>query len=513
MSWLWERVKRKTSAEYRKHRKQFKILSRPFYEMEQLRRENKVDQLINLDDYEVTQRVGHVTFTYRDKVMVWGGYMTLPNRDGEVLYRHSKYWRTNWLMTYSPISQTWTPIYSNPKDCPPPVSSGAVGVHGDTMYAFCGFVILNHIEQEVPENSLADRLAKGGTLELLTIDESEFPEATNVNSVHALNLRTRQWKRLNPSGSPPFPCDKLSAFDYNGKTYLFGGYGPQPEANLRLQAPTTVTWIMERRSGEVINRGWNNMLVEFDPGAAGGDGSWKWVGGRSDIWPSPRAAHAMAVDIKGGYALLFGGRFGSERLNDLFLLKMDTMCWSLLLPSTDDETADSHYCPIGRSWHTLTSISDNTFLLYGGYSTNEQPLSDCWLIEFDPLLHETDCAWNSLRLTRLRSHEDPWFGVRFWHAAVKIPAEECVMVVGGYASHEPVNRPTTKHGDALLRLELSARSLFSLALDASCQFMEHRSINTLEVPKTIMEAIDKRMPKFIYERARKIVCQKNRVTS
>ena len=52
----------------------------------------------------------------------------------------------------------------------------------------------------------------------------------------ALNVKPgffRQWKRLNPSGSPPFPCDKLSAFDYNGKTYLFGGYGPQPEANLR----------------------------------------------------------------------------------------------------------------------------------------------------------------------------------------------------------------------------------------------------------------------------------------
>ena len=96
-------------------------------------------------------------------------------------------------------------------------------------------------------------IAKGGTLELLTLDESEFSEVSNVNSVHALNLRTRhaylvviccvalfvkpgffrQWKRLNPSGSPPFPCDKLSAFDYNGKTYLFGGYGPQPEAKLR----------------------------------------------------------------------------------------------------------------------------------------------------------------------------------------------------------------------------------------------------------------------------------------
>ena len=91
------------------------------------------------------------------------------------------------------------------------------------------------------------------------------------------------------------------------------------------------------------------------------------------------------------------------------------------------------------------------------FSTNEQPLSDCWLIEFDPLLHETDCAWNSLRLTRLRSHEDPWFGVRFWHTAVKIPAEECVMVVGGYASHEPVNRPNTKHGDALLRSAVTSQ--------------------------------------------------------
>ena len=59
------------------------------------------------------------------------------------------------------------------------------------MYAFCGFVIMDHVEQEVPENSLADRLAKGGTLELLTVDESDFPEATNVNSVHALNLHTR----------------------------------------------------------------------------------------------------------------------------------------------------------------------------------------------------------------------------------------------------------------------------------------------------------------------------------
>lgn len=134
----------------------------------------------------------------------------------------------------------------------------------------------------------------------------------------------------------------------------------------RLQAPKTVTWIMETRSGESFPRGWNNMLVEYDPGS-GPDGSWKWVGGNSTMWPSPRAAHAMAVDTNGGYALLFGGRFGGERLNDLYMLDMETLCWSLLLPATDDETAGSHYCPVGRSWHTLTSLSDNRFIMYGGY--------------------------------------------------------------------------------------------------------------------------------------------------
>ena len=58
--------------------------------------------------------------------------MSVPQRDEDegggrrAVRRSSKYWRTNWLMTYSPVSQTWVPIYTNPLDCPPPVSSGAL---------------------------------------------------------------------------------------------------------------------------------------------------------------------------------------------------------------------------------------------------------------------------------------------------------------------------------------------------------------------------------------------------
>ena len=85
-------------------------------------------------------------------------------------------------------------------------------------------------------------------------------------------------------------------------------------------------------------------------------------------------------DSEGGYAILFGGRFGPERLNDLFMLTFNSerggeMEWSLLLPSTDDLTAQTLNVPIGRSWHTFTTLSNNNFLLYGGYSTDDRPLS------------------------------------------------------------------------------------------------------------------------------------------
>ena len=54
------------------------------------------------------------------------------------------------------------------------------------------------------------------------------------------------------------------------------------------------------------------------------------------------------------------------------------------------------------------------------------------------------------------------------------------------------------------RLEFSPPTLFSLALDASCEVMEHRKF-TSQLPRIIMEAINKRMPKFCYDRARRAV--------
>jgi len=515
---LWERVKRKTLTKFGAKRS-FKSLTKPFYEMEEARRSHKVSSLVNVDDFEVTQRVGHVAFSHRGKIWVWGGYMQPPLRGDQQSHERERcrYWRTNWLFGLNSVSRKWVPIYTHPEDCPPPTSSGVVSVHGDTLYVFCGFILEGHTEQAVPESELGDRLSgsEKGVIDLLTIEDRHNYAASDVNSVFALDFTTRKWRQVEPTGGrPPFPCDKLSSVEYAGKSYLFGGYGPEPDQDHRLSAPKAVRWIVDGSTYEWSPRGWTNQLVEFDPGAAGSGGgptsrggpSWRWCS-PTGVWPSPRAAHAMATDSEGGYAILFGGRFGPERLNDLFMLTFNSegsgeMEWSLLLPSTDDLTAQTLNVPIGRSWHTFTSLSNNNFLLYGGYSTDDRPLSDCWVFSFNPVDH------NRSRWIRMRHFEDPIDGVRFWHAAVRDESEDSVLVIGGYSTHTNVSDPETKHPDVILRLDLTPPTLFTLALDASCQVMENRKF-TSQVPRTVAQAINDRMPKFIYERARKMVDDKH----
>ncbi|OXB64051.1 hypothetical protein ASZ78_001671 [Callipepla squamata] len=36
-------------------------------------------------------------------------------------------------------------------------------------------------------------------------------------------------------------------------------------------------------------------------------------------------------------------------------------------------------CPVGRSWHSLTPISSDHLFLFGGFTTDKQPLSDAWI--------------------------------------------------------------------------------------------------------------------------------------
>ncbi|KYO29224.1 kelch domain-containing protein 2-like [Alligator mississippiensis] len=81
--------------------------------------------------------------------------------------------------------------------------------------------------------------------------------------------------------------------------------------------------------------------------------------------PSPRAAHACATVGNRGY--VFGGRYRDSRMNDLYYLNLDTWEWN--------ETITQGICPVGRSWHSLTPISSDHLFLFGGFTTDKQPLS------------------------------------------------------------------------------------------------------------------------------------------
>ncbi|EDM03514.1 kelch domain containing 2, isoform CRA_e [Rattus norvegicus] len=82
--------------------------------------------------------------------------------------------------------------------------------------------------------------------------------------------------------------------------------------------------------------------------------------------PSPRAAHACAT--VGNKGFVFGGRYRDARMNDLHYLNLDTWEWNELIPQG--------ICPVGRSWHSLTPVSSDHLFLFGGFTTEKQPLSE-----------------------------------------------------------------------------------------------------------------------------------------
>ena len=111
--------------------------------------------------------------------------------------------------------------------------------------------------------------------------------------------------------------------------------------------------------------------------------------------PVARAAHAAAKI--GHYVYVFGGRNGPIRMNDMYALNMKTFEWIQI------KANDEHHPVKGRSWHSLTPISNNMLVLYGGFSMDNIPLNDCWLFNTD------HCTWQQVIL--------PFDRPRLWHSA------------------------------------------------------------------------------------------------
>lgn len=84
-------------------------------------------------------------------------------------------------------------------------------------------------------------------------------------------------------------------------------------------------------------------------------------------------------------------------MNDMYTLNMETFEWKQI----QDNNVNVE--PKGRSWHSLTSISDQLLILYGGFSHDDHPMDDCWIY---------NTQYNTWQKVML-----PYNKPRLWHSA------------------------------------------------------------------------------------------------
>lgn len=170
-----------------------------------------------------------------------------------------------------------------------------------------------------------------------------------LNSLYCLDLETFIWKDLGSHAkaepTKPIRSDKCVSWSFNGRLYVFGGYGWSQVEHLiqlldiqqDLQVTPDYRW---------PKFGWNNQLVEFNPN----DNSWRWPKYSGKV-PSARAAHSGA--LMGSRYYLFGGRDSQQRLNDLYTFDMKTFEWNQIATFSSDQPLER---PIG---HLLESSDDD----------------------------------------------------------------------------------------------------------------------------------------------------------
>ncbi|CAB3379204.1 Hypothetical predicted protein [Cloeon dipterum] len=377
-------------------------------------------------------RSGHITVRYRDHVLVWGGSREVHYDNGT----NHEYHDANELMMYNCLTEVWTRQFTSgevPFRC-----SGACGVVLDHfLYVFGGFqVIFDDFFQESIE-------APG-------------------NSLHRLDLRTMTWQELRPAGVHPVPCDKLAGWEFNGRLYFFGGFGPPPEDF----ANAPFTYIQCTSNTEYPPRGWNNQFVCYDPEI----NCWTWPRTKG-CTPSPKAAHA--ADIRNGKAYIFGGRLLQERVNELHCIDMDTLRWSGNL------THNASEAPEGRSWHSFTFIDNNTAIVYGGFSQKDMILSDVWSLDTE-----------NVKWSRVLGQYAP----RLWHRAVNFSQgnrEVELHVIGGYQTS--VYQTKAELADSLLTLNFQPKSLFRLCIRACVGYSEETQSQWSVLPKAIERVLKARL--------------------
>jgi len=351
--------------------------------------------------------------------------------DADVEIAYSTYHPTDEIWVYNCLTEVWCRVLTS-GDIPPKVSGCCALLHSDDLYTFGGY--------------------------------QHKSETGTTNHLYRLNLKTMVWTRLTPRGDWPVCCDKMAGWVYQDKLYFFGGFGPVARCRCEFQ-------IVLEPTSELSPwpTGWNNQLAVYNIQTD----SWEWPRCRGSI-PAPRAAHAAAISNNKVY--IFGGRLRLIRNNELHCLDLDTLTWS---GNLTDASKSECGVPEGRTWHTLTFISDDRAVLYGGLSQYNAVLSDCWTLD----VSGATARWHKRNDCR----------PLLWHRAIFSRDTNELLIQGGLKRSIVATVTWRDHAYELLILPFAPKSLFRLSLDVVCKYTEPLQSEFPSLPLHLQSVIASRL--------------------
>lgn len=191
----------------------------------------------------------------------------------------------------------------------------------------------------------------------------------------------------------------------------FGGILPQPRSG---HSAVNVGKSMVVIFGGLIDKSFLNDITVYDmenklwfsPKCTG-------IGPDGQVGPSPRAFHvAVAIDC---HMFVFGGRSGSKRLGDFWMLDTDIWQWSELTSLGD--------LPSPRDFAAASAIGNRKIVMYGGWD-GKKWLSDVYVLDTISL------EWMELSISGTQPPP------RCGHSATMV--EKRLLVFGGRGGGGPI---------------------------------------------------------------------------
>ena len=197
------------------------------------------------------------------------------------------------------------------------------------------------------------------------------------------------WSIIPTEDKAKVPSPRLyhCAWEHGEKMWVFGGYGPSPDGYLNDYGDFSLrfSWYV------------NNQLLSYDPSTM----IWISVKCSGEV---PSTRYKASLGIMEDSVWLYGGSTeNGDYKNDLYKLNMHSFVWTTIKTSMPG--------PDSRAKASLTLISENQLLLWGGYQegTSDQDPRKPWI--FDVQSHKwrrhriaaSDFMWNYTCITGLNN--------------------------------------------------------------------------------------------------------------